>query len=59
MRDAEYDNLKHGSSPCFVGKCLDLSLIPQYVREYERGNDVELWQIMYNARKPNLGDSCG
>lgn len=54
----DYDNLKHGSSPCFVGKCLDLSLIPQYVREYERGNDVELWQIMYNARKPNLGDSC-
>lgn len=47
--EEEYDNLKHGSSSCFVGKCLDLSLIPQYVREYERGNDVELWQIMYNS----------
>ncbi|KAJ6427408.1 hypothetical protein OIU84_022912 [Salix udensis] len=56
--EEEYDNLKHGSSSCFVGKCFDLSLIPQYVREYERGNDVELWQIRYNARKPELGDSC-
>uniref|UniRef100_A0A6N2KRY1 Methyltransferase-like protein 22 n=1 Tax=Salix viminalis TaxID=40686 RepID=A0A6N2KRY1_SALVM len=56
--EEEYDNLKHGSSSCFVGKCFDLSSIPQYVREYERGNDVELWQIMYNARKPELGDSC-
>ncbi|KMT00797.1 hypothetical protein BVRB_9g220740 isoform C [Beta vulgaris subsp. vulgaris] len=29
----------------FTGKCIDLSEIPQYVREYERGNDVELWEI--------------
>ncbi|XP_074275974.1 uncharacterized protein LOC141599763 isoform X2 [Silene latifolia] len=33
----------------FTGKCVDLSVIPQYVREYERGNDVELWEINYIA----------
>ncbi|CAO2813323.1 unnamed protein product [Amaranthus hypochondriacus] len=35
----------------FTGKCINLSEIPQYVREYERGNDVELWEIKYVAPK--------
>ncbi|XP_021846853.1 uncharacterized protein [Spinacia oleracea] len=35
----------------FTGKRIVLSEIPQYVREYERGNDVELWEIKYVARK--------
>ncbi|KAK9677118.1 hypothetical protein RND81_11G122700 [Saponaria officinalis] len=35
----------------FTGKCIDLSDVPQYVREYERGNDVELWMIKYVAEK--------
>ncbi|KDP37220.1 hypothetical protein JCGZ_06276 [Jatropha curcas] len=47
-----------GSYPCFVGKRIDLSLIPQYMREYDRGNDVELWQIKFVGRKPKLGGSC-
>lgn len=35
----------------FSGKIIDLSEIPQYVREYERGNDVELWEIKYAAQQ--------
>ncbi|KAF3776106.1 Methyltransferase-like protein 22 [Nymphaea thermarum] len=31
----------------FVGKRIDIKQIPQYVREYERGNDLEIWQIRY------------
>ncbi|XP_031250252.1 methyltransferase-like protein 22 isoform X1 [Pistacia vera] len=39
-----------GSTPCFVGKRIDLNEIPQYVKEYDRGSDVELWQIKYNKK---------
>ncbi|XP_044495436.1 methyltransferase-like protein 22 isoform X3 [Mangifera indica] len=39
-----------GSTPCFVGKHIDLKEIPQYVKEYDRGSDVELWQIKYNKK---------
>ncbi|XP_062229361.1 uncharacterized protein LOC133927087 isoform X2 [Phragmites australis] len=35
------------SKPGFVGKQIDLAEIPQYIREYERGKDLELWRIMY------------
>ncbi|KAJ4958910.1 hypothetical protein NE237_026021 [Protea cynaroides] len=45
--DAECMELEDGLLPCFVGKRIDLAQIPQYVREYERGNDVEIWQIKY------------
>ncbi|XP_077222500.1 putative methyltransferase family protein isoform X2 [Tasmannia lanceolata] len=34
-------------SPRFVGECIDLAQIPQYIREYERGNDLEIWQIRH------------
>ncbi|XP_031482107.1 protein-lysine N-methyltransferase EFM6 isoform X2 [Nymphaea colorata] len=34
-------------SAYFVGKRIDIKQIPQYVREYERGNDLEIWQIRY------------
>ncbi|PON45585.1 S-adenosyl-L-methionine-dependent methyltransferase [Parasponia andersonii] len=52
LRDEEEDCEGVGvfSMPCFVGKCIDISQIPQYVREYDRGNDVEIWQIKYNGR---------
>ncbi|KAG8643536.1 hypothetical protein MANES_11G045900v8 [Manihot esculenta] len=50
--EEEYEELGYGTSPCFVGKRVDLSLIPQYVREYDRGNDVELWHIKFAGRKP-------
>lgn len=45
--DAECEEVKTGSLPCFVGKRIDITQIPKYVREYERGNDVEIWQIRY------------
>uniref|UniRef100_A0A1D1ZIA6 Methyltransferase-like protein 22 n=1 Tax=Anthurium amnicola TaxID=1678845 RepID=A0A1D1ZIA6_9ARAE len=43
----------HGdaSSPCFVGERIDLALIPQYVCEYERGKDLEIWKITYVASR--------
>ncbi|CAN6459658.1 unnamed protein product [Victoria cruziana] len=34
-------------STYFIGKRIDNTQIPQYVREYERGNDLEIWQISY------------
>lgn len=40
------DDSKNKSSPSFVGKRINLTEIPQYVVEYDRGNDVEIWQIM-------------
>lgn len=46
MDDAEFDYIQNGSSPCFVGTRIDLTQIPQYVKEYNRGQDVELWEIM-------------
>ncbi|CAL9010155.1 unnamed protein product [Prunus brigantina] len=49
--DADSEALECGSMPCFVGKCIDITQIPQYVREYDRGTDVELWQIKYNKTK--------
>ncbi|XP_034696330.1 methyltransferase-like protein 22 isoform X1 [Vitis riparia] len=56
LRDAEVDNaecesLEHEPLPRFVGKPIDLTQIPQYVREYNRGNDIEIWQIKYVRRK--------
>ncbi|KAF7814279.1 methyltransferase-like protein 22 isoform X2 [Senna tora] len=35
------------SMPCFVGKLIDITQIPQYVKEYERGLEVEIWEIKY------------
>ncbi|KAG6522801.1 hypothetical protein ZIOFF_019956 [Zingiber officinale] len=42
-----------GLQPGFVGKQIDLAEIPQYIREYDRGKDVELWKITY--RQGGLG----
>lgn len=49
--EGDSETLEYGSMPCFVGKCVDITQIPQYVREYDRGTDVELWQIKYNKTK--------
>ncbi|KAL6137642.1 hypothetical protein ACLB2K_062932 [Fragaria x ananassa] len=40
---------KCGTEPCFVGKRIDITEIPQYVKEYERGSDVEIWEIKSNS----------
>ncbi|GAB2293547.1 hypothetical protein Dimus_027754 [Dionaea muscipula] len=48
LRGEESEDVEDdSSSPRFVGRRVDLSTIPQYVQEYERGTDVELWQIKY------------
>ncbi|KAL3631872.1 hypothetical protein CASFOL_024856 [Castilleja foliolosa] len=39
-------------SPGFVGKLINLEEIPQFVQEYDRGDDVEIWQITYVKTKP-------
>ncbi|GAA0140618.1 methyltransferase [Lithospermum erythrorhizon] len=37
-------------SHIFSGKRIGLAEIPQYVKEYERGEDVELWEIVYKPK---------
>ncbi|KAK2971199.1 hypothetical protein RJ640_008623 [Escallonia rubra] len=49
--DGECDGLQSESFPCFTGIRVDLTQIPQYAREYDRGQDVEIWQIKYEKRK--------
>lgn len=39
------------STPNFVGMQMDISQIPQYVKEYERTHDVEIWCIKYCGPK--------
>ncbi|KAK9102627.1 hypothetical protein Sjap_019881 [Stephania japonica] len=44
------EELRHAGirpSRCFVGERNDYESIPQYIREYDRGNDVEIWQIKH------------
>ncbi|KAM5579008.1 methyltransferase-like protein 22 [Rosa sericea] len=45
------EGLKCGPMPCFVGRCIDITEIPQYLKEYVRGSDVEIWEIKYSKRK--------
>ncbi|KAK6264058.1 hypothetical protein QUC31_012189 [Theobroma cacao] len=46
--DDECEGLEHRSLPCFMGRRINVAEIPQYVGEYDRGKDAELWQIRYN-----------
>ncbi|XP_023528002.1 methyltransferase-like protein 22 isoform X1 [Cucurbita pepo subsp. pepo] len=45
--DPKHSSLQQESKPCFIGNRIDLANIPQYVLNYERGEDVEIWQIKY------------
>ncbi|OMO66779.1 Nicotinamide N-methyltransferase-like protein [Corchorus olitorius] len=45
--DDEREGLEHRPVPCFSGRRINITEIPQYVGEYDRGEDVELWQIRY------------
>lgn len=51
IEEEECDDLKHDLLPRFIGRRINVAEIPQYVRHYDRGNDVELWQIRYNKQK--------
>ncbi|XP_020596907.1 methyltransferase-like protein 22 isoform X2 [Phalaenopsis equestris] len=44
------------SFPCFMGKQIDTWKIPQYIREYERGRDLELWRIRLCTNQSQLQD---
>jgi len=44
---AAVESFESANMPNFVGKQMDISQIPQYVKEYERTRDVEIWQIKY------------
>lgn len=52
--DGEHDDLQNGSLCAFVGTRIDLTEIPQYANNYDRGQDVELWQIRYAREVENL-----
>lgn len=36
-----------------MGKRVDLGQIPQFIREYDRGNDLEIWRIEYASGGSN------
>eukprot|EP00268_Persea_americana_P026889 TRINITY_DN2642_c1_g1_i16.p1 TRINITY_DN2642_c1_g1~~TRINITY_DN2642_c1_g1_i16.p1 ORF type:complete len:296 (+),score=69.92 TRINITY_DN2642_c1_g1_i16:741-1628(+) len=40
-------------SASFMGKRVDLGQIPQFIREYDRGNDLEIWRIEYASGGSN------
>ncbi|KAJ0989494.1 hypothetical protein J5N97_007850 [Dioscorea zingiberensis] len=50
--ERECVRLNDASRPCFVGEEIDLDQIPQYIREYERGKDLEIWKIFYPKTHP-------
>ncbi|ESQ26996.1 hypothetical protein EUTSA_v10018901mg [Eutrema salsugineum] len=43
------DELCEQEEKSFVGKRIDVTQIPQYTKGYDRGEDVELWEIKYVA----------
>ncbi|TVU08257.1 hypothetical protein EJB05_41654 [Eragrostis curvula] len=51
MVQDEHGSAEDSFEPGFVGKLIDLSQVPQYIREYERGKDLEMWEVMYIREK--------
>lgn len=47
MHDTDDNSVETECPTRFVGVRINLEEIPQYVQEYERGNDVEIWRIRY------------
>ncbi|EPS68176.1 hypothetical protein M569_06593, partial [Genlisea aurea] len=43
----QVDAVDHRPPPGFVGRVVNLDGIPQYVVDYDRGSDVEIWEIRY------------
>ncbi|XP_031388729.1 methyltransferase-like protein 22 isoform X2 [Punica granatum] len=54
VRDEGENDIVDKEVPCFVGKCIDLTQIPRYIDSYDRGDDVELWEIKYVRGKSSL-----
>ncbi|AQK81883.1 Putative methyltransferase family protein [Zea mays] len=53
----EHGDPSNRSGPGFVGKQIDPAEIPQYIREYERGKDLEMWMIMYSPEEKQHSNS--
>ncbi|KAG2613102.1 hypothetical protein PVAP13_4KG334900 [Panicum virgatum] len=47
----EHEGAPDGDKPGLVGKLIDLEEVPQYIREYERGKDLEIWEIEYSPEQ--------
>lgn len=60
LRDEDaVESFESATMPNFVGKQIDISQIPQYVKEYERTHDVEIWQIKYCGPRHETSVSTG
>ncbi|TKY48158.1 Methyltransferase protein 22 [Spatholobus suberectus] len=60
LRDEdEIESLEPVRMPNFVGKRIDISQIPRYVGEYDRGRDVEIWHIKYYRSKHEASVTLG
>ncbi|XP_024631718.1 methyltransferase-like protein 22 isoform X2 [Medicago truncatula] len=59
LRDVDVESFESACIPNFVGKQTDISQIPQYVKEYERTHDVEIWQIKYCGPRHETSVSTG
>ncbi|TKY48154.1 Methyltransferase protein 22 [Spatholobus suberectus] len=60
LRDEdEIESLEPVRMPNFVGKRIDISQIPQYVGECDRGRDVEIWHIKYFRSKYEASVTLG
>lgn len=57
LLSAEHGDPSNRSGPGFVGKQIDPAEIPQYIREYERGKDLEMWMIMYSPEEKQHSNS--
>ncbi|WOL17315.1 methyltransferase-like protein 22 isoform X1 [Canna indica] len=55
--DGDHGKDNNGMLPRFLGKQIDLTVIPQYIKEYDRGKDLEMWKITY-CRKLNVDNSA-
>ncbi|KAJ0938334.1 putative lysine methyltransferase, S-adenosyl-L-methionine-dependent methyltransferase [Helianthus annuus] len=53
LDDAENNELQNGSASAFVGTRIDLTEIPQYAVNYNRGHVLELWKIKYMREGKN------
>ncbi|ERN13985.1 hypothetical protein AMTR_s00021p00171430 [Amborella trichopoda] len=43
--EEDYNSTNGSIMPCFIGRRIDISQIPQFIPEYSRGEDLELWKI--------------
>lgn len=51
IEEEECGDHEHDLQSRFVGRRINVAEIPQYVRQYDRGSDIELWQIKYNKQE--------